>query len=321
MPDPADQLTHYLRGFENKFPRHLAASYPHVLREITEHWNDPAVMADYFSTLMIPNRPNRQGFPDAIAAEIITLSLAYDKIFSHNKVQSGDLWGEERAVKELGRLGIDPSMNNFTRAAEAGDSRLCMIFIGAGFDVDARDSRHWTPLMMAAFNGREALATELIRSGANVHAVDNRGYSPIHWAAFNGYPTVITLLASKTCNVNARSESGITPLLQAAARGHTEACVELINCGADPNLAANDGSTPLLKAVANNHLTIINLLLAADARLDAEMSNGKTLIDIARESRDPATYARITDALRDQEAYANDAENRLKITDINRKST
>ena len=142
----------------------------------------------------------------------------------------------------------------------------------------------------------------------------------MHWAAFNGYPAVIKLLASKTCDVNARSESGITPLLQAAARGHTEACVELINDGADPNAVANDGSTPLLKAVANNHLAIINLLLAANARLDAEMSNGKKLIDIARESRDPAIYPRIVNALREQAADARDEENPLKITDINRKS-
>jgi hypothetical protein len=42
-------------------------------------WNDADATANYFTELMIPSRPNR-GFPPAVAAELMSLSMAYDRI-------------------------------------------------------------------------------------------------------------------------------------------------------------------------------------------------------------------------------------------------
>lgn len=286
-----------LRGCEDKFPRQLAARFPHILRGILERWSDSKAMEAYFDELMISKRYDRQGFPQEVAQEIMTLSLAYDNIRRVNQTNAGDIWETERAVRELERLRVEPTAANFARAAEAGDHALCMLFISCGFDVNMRDARHWTPLMMAAFNGREILAYKLIENGADVFAEDNRGYTPLHWAAFNGYPKVIELLLSKRANANARSMSGITPLLQAAARGHLTTCTALLNGGALPDIAANDGATPLLKAVANSNLAVINLLLTVGAKLDASLENGKNLVEIAMSSKVPKIRQRIAAAL------------------------
>ena len=296
MSNAEASMRHFLRGYEDKFPRQLSARFPHLLQGIVERWNNTEAMEAYFSELMIPNRPNRQGFPEEIAREILALSVAYDTIRRINLEEPSELWEPERARDELERLRIDRTTANFARAAEAGNHALCLLFISSGFDVNMRDSRHWTPLMMAAFNGREVLAYKLIQHGADVHAQDNRGYTPMHWAAFNGYPSVIELLISKRGDVNARSTAGITPLLQAAARGHVEACAELLNGGALPNIAADNGATPLLKAVANGCLPVINLLLSVDAKLDAQLENGKSLLEIAMDSKDPEIRQRIADA-------------------------
>lgn len=293
MASAEQALRRLLQGNEDKFPKQLAERFPHILVGLLERWNDREAMEAYFNELMISSRPDRQGFPEAIAHEIMALSLAYDRIRSLNDMRSGDLWESERAVKELERLRIERTPANFARAAEAGDHALCMLFISCGFDVNMRDSRHWTPLMMAAFNGREVLAYALIEHGANVFAEDNRGYTPLHWAAFNGYPSVVTLLLRKRANANARSQAGITPLLQAAARGHVQACTALLNGGALPDIAANDGATPLLKAVANASLPVINLLLAVGASLDAGLNDGKSLLEIAASSKDPEVRRRI----------------------------
>ncbi|MBS0543257.1 MAG: ankyrin repeat domain-containing protein [Proteobacteria bacterium] len=287
---------------KGRYPHLLVARFPHVARRLDEVWNDPAAAAEYFSELMVSRRPTRHGFPPEVAAEIMSLSLAYDLIgpikpmledHPHAAVAVGDPWETERAQRELQRQGIDLSVANFLRAAEAGNAELCRLFIHAGFDVDTCDSRHWTPLMMAAFNGNEQLALELIRYGAEMHATDLAGYTPLHWAAYNGYAKVVHLLLVKGLAADIASNAGITPLLQASARGHREVVATLLRHHANPNLAARDGSTALLKAVANGHLEVIDMLLQAGASVEVTMQDGKTLREIARNAKDPAIAARI----------------------------
>jgi len=302
MTDAGEALRWFLRGHDDLYPRVLAERFPKLLQRLAENWLDKAAMEELFAELMISDRYDRQGFPPEIATEIMLLNLSYDRIRHLNDERPTDLWEAERAVAELDRLHIEPTTANFVRAAEAGDHALCLLFVSSGFNVDSRDSRHWTPLMVASFNGREALALQLIEHGADIHAQDNRGYTPMHWAAFNGFTRVIEVLVRKRGNVDARSVAGITPLLQAAARGHLETCTELLNAGANPNLAAGDGATPLLKAVANAHLSVINLLLSVGARLDASLENGKSLREIAMSSRDSGVRQRIANAIQNSPA-------------------
>lgn len=282
--------------YANRYPRKLVEGFPHVARRIAELWDDKDKLGEYFTELMVSNRPNRRGFPPEVGAEIVYLSMAYDL---HGPVRPTaqaapeattspreDAWDHERAVTELERLDIPVTMAQFVRALEAGDQPLCSLFLHAGFDVDSRDARQWTPLMIACFHGREALALELIRLGASVDAQDADGYTPLHWASVNGYQKVGEVLVRRQAEVNAVSKAGITPLLQAAARGHLGVVRLLIERKAKLNLAATDGSTALLKAVANGHWEIVNTLLDAGASTQATMKNGTTLVDIAARSKD-----------------------------------
>ncbi len=291
-----DSLLDRFHGFEDKYPHNLGEHFPHVVRRMAELWSDPDAMLEYFSDLLIPSRPGRKGFPPAIAAEIFALSMAYDTIRSANKEKRMDVWEFERAVAELEQLGIPKTANSFARAAEAGDHHLCMLLISSGLDVDTRDARYWTPLMIASFNGKEALALGLILHGADVRAQDKGGYGPMHWAAYNGYARVVRLLLLEGGAVNASSRSGITPLLQASARGRTLAVAELLKGGADPNIAAVDGTTPLIKAVANGHLEVIHQLLEAGAAVDVTMKDGTSLLQIAKGSKYRRVRQRIAEA-------------------------
>ena len=292
----------------DKYPHRLAAGFPHVMHKLEEYWNDADALTEYFSELMVSKRPGRRGFPPEVGAEILSLSLAYDRIGaikpaeqSHSAAAKGpveDAWGYERAVAELDRLGTPRTMAGFARAVEAGDEHVCRLFLHAGFDVNARDAREWTPLMMASFNGRETLAIELVRLGASVHAQDADGYTPLHWASFNGYVNVVQLLLRKGADVDAVSRANITALLQAAARGHAAVANLLLHNHAKVNIAATDGSTALLKAVANGHWQIIKMLLDAGASTRVTMHNGTTLAAIAANARDPRIRERIAIAIR-----------------------
>ncbi|HHW64762.1 MAG TPA: ankyrin repeat domain-containing protein [Rhodocyclaceae bacterium] len=299
-------------AFADKYPHKLAAGFPHVMHRLEEYWNDADALTEYFSELMVSKRPGRRGFPPEVGAEILTLSLAYDRIgpikpaeqerASVRNALTDDVWGYERAIAELERLNIPRTMAGFARAVEAGDEHVCRLFLHAGFDVNARDTREWTPLMIASFNGRETLAIELIKLGASVHAQDADGYTPLHWGTFNGHAKVVQLLLRKGAEVNAVSRANITALVQAAARGHAAIVQLLLQHRANVNITARDGSTALLKAVANGHWQVINMLLDAGASTKVTMQNGITLAAIAAHSRDPRIRERIAIAIRMERA-------------------
>jgi ankyrin repeat protein len=52
--------------------------------------------------------------------------------------------------------------------------------IGLGVDVNARDSRQWTPLHFAARTKNPAVVKLLIEAGADVDAMDDEGITPLH---------------------------------------------------------------------------------------------------------------------------------------------
>ena len=296
MSETTRHLAELLRDHPDKYPRRLAEQFPRIAERIARHWTDAVATEAYFAELMIADRTDRHGFPPDVAEEIMVLSMAYDTIRQLQIKAGADVWEMERAQNDLEQLGLRLNAFEYARAADAGDHALCLLFIHAGLDVNFRDSRNWTPLMMASFHGQESLALDLIKHGANINATDGDGYTPMNWAAYNGYAKVIAALSSKGGDVNISSRAGITPLLQAASRGKLQACIELLNRGADPNIAAADGSTALLKAVANAHLPVINLMLISNARLDARLTNGKSLLQIAAASRDESVSKRIAAA-------------------------
>jgi hypothetical protein len=294
MSEARRHLSYYFRAHKDKYPYKLVKQFPHVSTRLADLWNDPDAMRAYLTDLLIPSRPNRKGFPADVAAEIFILSQAYDTIRASKPERVTDIWEAERAIAELEELGIQGTPLNFARAAEAGDHKLCMLFISAGLEVDCRDARHWTPLMIAAFNGKETLALGLILNGADVRAEDKGGYSPMHWAAYNGYGRVVKLLLMEGGAPNASSRSGITPLIQGAARGRLAVVEELLKGGADPNIAANDGTTPLIKAIANGHLAVIDVLLRAGAHVDVTMKDGTSLAQVRSEEHTSESSHRLT---------------------------
>lgn len=292
-----EKLLHMLNGMENLYPKKLEQRYPRVLNRIIELWYSLEI-DDYFTDLMVDTRGGRQGFPPEIASELFTLSLVHAKLRDQKQQSTAvvNAWSdiEESRRTAIVQHGYDVSPKGFIQSAEKGDRDAVALFLGSGVDIDTRDERGWTPLMVSSFNGKEEVALLLIRSGADVHAKDTAGYGPLHWAAFNGYSSVVKLLLEKRADANARSNHGWTPLLQAATRGHLLAAGQLIAGGADVNLASNDGWTPLHKAAANGHSEIVKLLLAKGASRNAEYSGGITPLALATKNKHDAIVTLLT---------------------------
>lgn len=292
-----EKLLHMLNGRENLYPKKLEQQYPRVLNRILELWYSLEI-DDYFTELLVDTRGDRQGFPPEVASELFTLSQVHAKIRSQKQPSAAvaNVWSdiEESKRTAIVQHGYEASPKGFIQSAEKGDRDVVALFLGSGVDIDTRDERGWTPLMVSSFNGREEVALLLIRSGADVHAKDMAGYGPLHWAAFNGYSSVVKLLIEKRADANARSNHGWTPLLQAATRGHLLAAGQLIAGGANVNLASNDGWTPLHKAAANGHTETVKLLLAKGANRNAEYSDGVTPLALATKNKHDRIVALLT---------------------------
>jgi len=76
----SDSLKALLGECQTKYLRQLAEKFPRIVEKIVSLWNAPEALSVYFQTLLVADRPDRQGFPAAIASALFTLSHFYDDI-------------------------------------------------------------------------------------------------------------------------------------------------------------------------------------------------------------------------------------------------
>jgi len=85
-------------------------------------------------------------------------------------------------------------------AAGDGDIERMRQLINGGADVDVFALDSWTPLTIAASNGRLDAAKLLVQSGADVNK-SVAGLSPLFFAARNGHVTVVQFLLEKNAKL------------------------------------------------------------------------------------------------------------------------
>jgi uncharacterized protein len=275
------RLHKLLQGNEALYPTMLEARFPRVFNKLLELWQTPHI-DDYLRDLMVDKRGGeREGFPPEAAAEIIRLSNYLDSL--HNNGKEIRPWDDIPDFKrhELERYGYEFSPAGLLRSVEDNNHNAVQVFLSCGVDLEVRDDRNWTPLMVSAFNGNLQFAQLLVKCGARVSTRDRNGYTPLHWAAYNGHVDLLKFFIEKGAEPDMPSQFGWTALMQAATRGHLVACAYLISKGASVNSATSDGWTSLHKAANNGHTQVVKLLLEKGANRFAKYQDGNTPIDLA----------------------------------------
>jgi ankyrin repeat protein len=138
----------------------------------------------------------------------------------------------------LVRLGADPNATSryggrtvLTTAAFAGDLDRVRALLKAGADVNAKDPRRYTPLLLASHMGHSAVVQALVDAGADANWEGPGGWTALMQASyFDRIETARILIP--VSNVNFRNNEGITALMLARWNCHTEVVNALTRAGA-----------------------------------------------------------------------------------------
>jgi ankyrin repeat protein len=128
-------------------------------------------------------------------------------------------------------------------AANAGDINMLSLLLEHGADVDARNKREETPLLLAAWNNKCEAAWYLIDRGADINVADIRNNNLL-FTSFGGKVENARMLVERGVVANIRNSFGETPLHQSIRWKNFERMRLYLELGLDPNLHNYCGDTP-----------------------------------------------------------------------------
>ena len=184
-------------------------------------------------------------------------------------------------------MSINGAEAGVLSAVERGDIVALDRAIQAGNQLDQRNAKGQTPLLVAVWRDDLAAARRLIAAGADVNAKDAIQDSPYLVAGAHGRVEILRLILANGADLHSTNRFGGTALIPAAEKGHPEAVDMLIAAGVDVDHVNNLGWTALLEAViltdgGPTAERIIRSLLAAGADPSIRDFDGRTAIDHAR---------------------------------------
>ena len=209
------------------------------------------------------------------------------------------LWLLCAAIAAAGAGPSDVSVS-VADAARNGDRETLRALLTRGADVNDAAGDGMSALHWAAARGDVETARMLLYAGANVSATTRLGaYTPLLLAARNGRADVVELLVDAGADPNRASSTGTSALMLAAASGNVDAVQALLDRGADMNATESTGGyTPLMFAASAGRQDVIALL----TRRGADVAKTSNIIDAPTLNKelDEAFRARIDQLLKDR---------------------
>ena len=157
---------------------------------------------------------------------------------------------DDRTIADLLRRGFDPNARDTHRqpaiiVALDKDSRkaAAVLLANRKLNVEARNAKDESALMMAALRGNLEAARTLIARDADVNKT---GWTPLHYAASSSADAaqaMVRLLLEHSAYIDAGSPNGTTPLMMAAQYGEIDTARLLLQEGADPTIKNQLGLT------------------------------------------------------------------------------
>ncbi|RPA93307.1 ankyrin [Choiromyces venosus 120613-1] len=168
-----------------------------------------------------------------------------------------------------------------------GITEIADAMLGAGCGVNGGDSQGFSPLVWAAFRGKEGMVKFLLeREDVNPDSSNELGRTALSWAAQEGWGRIVKLLLERgDVNPDSFDKDGRTPLSHAAGRG-AEGVVKLLlqRRGVKFNSSDNCGLTPLSYAAWEGQDSVVKLFLERrDVNFNLSNNIGQTPLSLAAE--------------------------------------
>lgn len=172
-------------------------------------------------------------------------------------------------------------------AATQGDAGLVQAALDAGADIEARDSRGRSALLLATHHNRIEAARRLIAAGADVNARDAISDSPFLYAGAEGRNEILTMILEAGADLASTNRYGGTALIPAAHHGHVKTVEILLDTDIAIDHVNRLGWTALLETVILGdggaaHTQILRLLVGAGADVNLPDHDGVTALEHAR---------------------------------------
>ena len=178
-------------------------------------------------------------------------------------------------VNKVNNIGDTPLMVAIQYKNLKGAQEL----IKCGADVNALSSNYYTALNYASQQDSEEYLEILIEAGANVNFSDY--LTPLMTAAWDGKDKNMLTLRKAGANVNMpRRAARQTALSDAAREGHFECVKILIEAGADVNSTTDGFGTALGTAAWVDNVQIAKLLLKSGIKLCFRNEYGHNAIEL-----------------------------------------
>ena len=171
------------------------------------------------------------------------------------------------------------------------DSRLLVLLLDAGAEIDAATVEGQTALGLAASHGDEVNAMVLLKRGSKAHHTLQRGTTVLLEAArADENFKMVDLLLKHGAPVDGADDFGMTPLMAACSSGDTRTVKLLLKSGASVHSVDQFGRVPLHHAcdfgntcrsdeMRTAAVSILKMLFAAGAVLNVKDRDDRTPAD------------------------------------------
>jgi uncharacterized protein len=175
-----------------------------------------------------------------------------------------------RAALEADRPSKQQANRRLLAAAESGDATAAALALRAGANLETRDARGRTPLLLAVSQDRLEVARLLVYLGADPDALDDQHDTPWLVTGVTGSVDMLEVLLPAGPDLTVPNRFGGTSLIPASERGHVAYVRRAVRTGIEVNHVNNLGWTALLEAVilgdgSRRYQQIVTILLNAGA--------------------------------------------------------
>jgi ankyrin repeat protein len=160
---------------------------------------------------------------------------------------------------------------------------------------------------------------KLLEICPDINIKDNKGNTPLIIAAIWGKDKTIEALLKRQAEINIQNVNGDTALSLGAEEGHVKSIEILLQNGADLDIADKYGMTPLMWAAWSVRLECIKLLIKSGANVNVRCVNGRTALTYAKGEIPPHSVSYYTNQLQSSGRFTSKMQEMLEDIKLHQK--